>query len=336
MVSTRRRKADHDEEVDPGQQQEEQQQEEQQQQGVQQEASVQQPIAQEGGDDDDEDDAPQEVTLASSRAQAKQVQQAERQTRTQVAQQAKAQRREAEMKRQELRERQERQRQRRAGSKRGREQAEQGQQGDGASGSGYALEEDLLPQEVLDQLQQPRSVRRASLLAARACMCVRLCVCARASLLACKHVSVSQAVHEVLSRFQGLCPQLRLEFVRVLQRRWFLVWGRHYRGASRKLHSPGTMPLSKQSRRSALKSQWLSSEPTATRAPVPSKQQAKQIKKRKKLEQLRKGPVTVSVLSAVNKMASGGCCAFPRAFTVGCAMSAASHAENVSQHQQSS
>jgi hypothetical protein len=39
--------------------------------------------------------------------------------------------------------------------------------------------------------------------------------------------------------------------------------------------------------------------------PKPSKQQSKQNKKRKKLEQLRKGPVMVSVLSAMDKMASG-------------------------------
>jgi hypothetical protein len=49
-----------------------------------------------------------------------------------------------------------------------------------------------------------------------------------------------------------------------------------------------------------------------TPAPAPpTKQQAKQQKKQKKLEQLKKGPVTVSVLSAVNKMASGVCvCVF--------------------------
>lgn len=44
--------------------------------------------------------------------------------------------------------------------------------------------------------------------------------------------------------------------------------------------------------------------PTAIE-PKPSKQQAQQLRKRKKLEQLKKGPVTVSVLSAVNKLASG-------------------------------
>jgi len=59
-----------------------------------------------------------------------------------------------------------------------------------------------------------------------------------------------------------------------------------------------------------------SAGPAAVPAPVPSKQQAKQQRKRKKLEQLKKGPVTVSVISAVNKMASGERegCEFPQYF----------------------
>jgi hypothetical protein len=127
------------------------------------EQAPQAPSSQQGDENlsSDSDEAPEEVDFQSGKAAAQESRQQERQTRTAAAQKAKSQRREVEVKRQELKAQQTEEQ---AAKRKGRQEAAEqratvGNQGEeGLQGSGYALEEDLLPQEVLDQLQQQRWV----------------------------------------------------------------------------------------------------------------------------------------------------------------------------------
>ena len=157
MVQTRRKRIAED----SSEQQETQQQEPQPGSTEPLKLQQQQHEAEAGSDNEegamheaeDSDDAPEEQTLVAGKAQAQDARQQERHVRSQATQQAKAARREVETKRQELRERHQRKQAAKARKEEAKALKQEGGQQGGADSSGYALQDDLLPQEVLDQMQ---------------------------------------------------------------------------------------------------------------------------------------------------------------------------------------
>lgn len=132
---------------------------------------------------DSDDDAPEEVQFTSSKADAEQALQAEKDAAQQLKAKKQEQRKEQEAKRQEQKQASTRKRAAAEQQTQEAEEAEAGPSGrqqetPAANGSGYALPEaDFLPAEVLEALEQERCVQGFF-------ACVHVCMCAHAAMLA--------------------------------------------------------------------------------------------------------------------------------------------------------